>query len=108
VPPCAVPTLYVWGDSDPAIGGDAAVATADHVTGPFRFEGLAGGRGRVPARAQRDRPVPLRGAGGRRPLDPRAGRRAVHEPAARPPPPLTECRPADRGGRGGTPAQGMP
>jgi pimeloyl-ACP methyl ester carboxylesterase len=42
VPPCAVPTLYVWGDSDPAIGGDAAVATADHVTGPFRFEVLAG------------------------------------------------------------------
>ena len=42
VPPCAVPTLYVWGDGDPAIGRDAAVATADHVTGPYRFEVLEG------------------------------------------------------------------
>jgi pimeloyl-ACP methyl ester carboxylesterase len=42
VPPCAVPTLYVWGDGDPAIGRDAAVATADHVTGPYRFDVLEG------------------------------------------------------------------
>ena len=42
VPPCAVPTLYVWGDGDPAIGRDAAAATADHVTGPYRFEVLEG------------------------------------------------------------------
>jgi pimeloyl-ACP methyl ester carboxylesterase len=42
VPPCAVPTLYAWSDGDPAIGRDAAVATADHVTGPYRFEVLEG------------------------------------------------------------------
>jgi pimeloyl-ACP methyl ester carboxylesterase len=42
VPPCEVPTLYVWSDGDPAIGRDAAVATADHVTGPYRFEVLEG------------------------------------------------------------------
>ena len=42
VPPCAVPTLYVWGDGDPAIGRDAAVATADHVTGPYRLVALEG------------------------------------------------------------------
>jgi pimeloyl-ACP methyl ester carboxylesterase len=42
VPPCPVPTVYVWSDQDPAIGRDAAVATADHVTGPYRFVVLEG------------------------------------------------------------------
>jgi pimeloyl-ACP methyl ester carboxylesterase len=42
VPPCPVPTLYVWSDGDPAIGRDAAVATGGHVTGPYRFEVLEG------------------------------------------------------------------
>jgi pimeloyl-ACP methyl ester carboxylesterase len=42
VPPCVVPTLYVWSDGDPAIGRDAAMATADHVVGPYRFEVLDG------------------------------------------------------------------
>ena len=42
VPPCPVPTLYVWSDADPAIGRDAAVATEQHVTGPYRFEVLEG------------------------------------------------------------------
>jgi pimeloyl-ACP methyl ester carboxylesterase len=42
VPPCEIPTLYVWSDRDPAIGRDAAVATAGHVTGPYRFEVLEG------------------------------------------------------------------
>jgi pimeloyl-ACP methyl ester carboxylesterase len=42
VPPCEVPALFVWGDGDPAIGRDAAMATADHVTGPYRFEVLEG------------------------------------------------------------------
>ena len=42
VPPCRVPTLYVWSDGDPAIGRDAAVATGEHVTGPYRFEVLEG------------------------------------------------------------------
>ena len=42
VPPCTVPTLYVWSDGDPAIGRDAAVATEQHVIGPYRFEVLEG------------------------------------------------------------------
>jgi pimeloyl-ACP methyl ester carboxylesterase len=42
VPPCPVPTLYVWSDGDPAIGRDAAVATGQHVTGPYRFVTLPG------------------------------------------------------------------
>ena len=42
VPPCSVPTLYVWSDGDAAIGSDAAVATEQHVTGPFRFVVLEG------------------------------------------------------------------
>jgi pimeloyl-ACP methyl ester carboxylesterase len=42
VPPCPVPTLYVWSDGDPAIGRDAAVATEQHVTGPYRFVTLEG------------------------------------------------------------------
>jgi len=42
VPSCAVPTLYVWGENDPAIGRHAALATAAHVTGPYRFEALEG------------------------------------------------------------------
>jgi pimeloyl-ACP methyl ester carboxylesterase len=42
VPPCPVPTVYVWSDQDQAIGRDAAVATEDHVTGPYRFVVLEG------------------------------------------------------------------
>ncbi|GAA0502522.1 haloalkane dehalogenase [Saccharopolyspora subtropica] len=38
--PVAVPTLYVWGTEDVAVGSTAALATADHVTGPYRFEML--------------------------------------------------------------------
>src|SRR5688572_7008303 len=41
-PPSAVPTLYVWSDQDPALGRDAAEATAALVTGPYRFEVLEG------------------------------------------------------------------
>jgi pimeloyl-ACP methyl ester carboxylesterase len=37
VPSCAVPTLYVWSDRDPAIGRAAAEATEAHVDGPYRF-----------------------------------------------------------------------
>lgn len=40
--PVAVPTLYVWGDGDTALGRAAAEATAEHVEGPYRFEALAG------------------------------------------------------------------
>jgi pimeloyl-ACP methyl ester carboxylesterase len=42
-PPSPVPTLYVWGDRDQALGRAAAEATAGHVTGPYRFEVIAGG-----------------------------------------------------------------
>ncbi|RKT87718.1 Pimeloyl-ACP methyl ester carboxylesterase [Saccharopolyspora antimicrobica] len=38
--PVEVPTLYVWSTEDVAVGSTAALATADHVTGPYRFEML--------------------------------------------------------------------
>ncbi len=38
VPRVAVPTLYVWGSRDPALGPTAARATRHWVTGPYRFE----------------------------------------------------------------------
>ena len=37
-----MPTLYVWGDGDPALGREAAEGTAAHVRGPYRFEPLPG------------------------------------------------------------------
>jgi pimeloyl-ACP methyl ester carboxylesterase len=37
-----VPTMYVWSTEDIALGRDAAEATAQHVTGPYRFEILDG------------------------------------------------------------------
>lgn len=40
--PVTVPTLYVWGSDDPALGPEAARFTADHVDGPYRFEVLDG------------------------------------------------------------------
>lgn len=41
--PVSVPTLYVWGDRDPALGRAAAEATASYVTGPYRFEVVRAG-----------------------------------------------------------------
>ena len=41
-PASSVPTLYVWSDQDPTLGREAAEATASMVTGPYRFEVLAG------------------------------------------------------------------
>lgn len=41
-PASPVPTLYVWSDQDPTLGRDAAEATADLVSGPYRFEILGG------------------------------------------------------------------
>jgi pimeloyl-ACP methyl ester carboxylesterase len=38
----AVPTLYVWSTQDLALGEAAAIATAEYVTGPYRFEKLEG------------------------------------------------------------------
>ena len=40
--PITTPTLYVWSTNDPALGPDAAEATAGHVDGPYRFEVLDG------------------------------------------------------------------
>ena len=37
-----VPTLYIWGDADATVGPSAARWTAEHVTGPYRLETLAG------------------------------------------------------------------
>ena len=42
VPPVTVRTLYVWGDADATVGRMAAEATADFVTGPYRFEVIPG------------------------------------------------------------------
>jgi pimeloyl-ACP methyl ester carboxylesterase len=42
VPPCPVPTLYVWSDRDPSIGRAAADATEELVTGPYDFVVLEG------------------------------------------------------------------
>lgn len=38
-----VPTLYVWGDQDIALGKTAALATEGYVDGPYRFERVVGG-----------------------------------------------------------------
>ena len=37
-----VPTLFVWGTEDPALGRDGAQWTGEHVTGPYQFEILDG------------------------------------------------------------------
>jgi pimeloyl-ACP methyl ester carboxylesterase len=42
LPPIEVPTLFIWSDQDPAIAASGAYATADHVTGPYRFVPLEG------------------------------------------------------------------
>jgi pimeloyl-ACP methyl ester carboxylesterase len=40
--PITVPTMYVWSTLDPALGREAAEATARFVEGPYRFEVLDG------------------------------------------------------------------
>ena len=42
VPPVAARTLYIWGDADATVGRIAAEATADFVTGAYRFEVIPG------------------------------------------------------------------
>ena len=37
-----VPTLYIWGEEDQSVGRSAAAWTAEHVTGPYRFEVIPG------------------------------------------------------------------
>ena len=41
-PVITVPTLFVWSDDDVALGRVPAEQTADWVTGPYRFEIVAG------------------------------------------------------------------
>ena len=50
-PAVTVPTLYVWSDGDVALGRAAAEATAQWVTGPYRFEVLAGVTHWIPEQA---------------------------------------------------------
>ncbi len=38
----STPTLYLWGEDDPALGETPAINTANFVTGPYRFERLKG------------------------------------------------------------------
>jgi pimeloyl-ACP methyl ester carboxylesterase len=40
--PVTVPTLYVWGTEDQALGRDAAELTEKYVEGPYRFLALDG------------------------------------------------------------------
>jgi pimeloyl-ACP methyl ester carboxylesterase len=40
--PVRAPTMYVWSTEDPALGREAAEATAAFVEGPYRFEVLEG------------------------------------------------------------------
>jgi pimeloyl-ACP methyl ester carboxylesterase len=40
--PITTPTMYVWSTADPALGREAAEATAACVDGPYRFEVLEG------------------------------------------------------------------
>ena len=40
--PITLPTLYVWGDQDQALGEVAALATEKYVSGPYRFKRLNG------------------------------------------------------------------
>lgn len=40
--PITVPTMFIWSDGDVAICREGADATADFVTGPYRFEVLEG------------------------------------------------------------------
>lgn len=42
LPPVSVPTLYLWSTGDVALGRAAAEATAQWVSGPYRFEVLEG------------------------------------------------------------------
>ncbi len=41
--PVSVPTLFAWGRHDPFLGRHAAEGTAEHVSGPYRFEELDAG-----------------------------------------------------------------
>ncbi len=46
-----VPTLYIWGRRDPALGEVGALATADYVSGPYEFIALPDAGHWLPERA---------------------------------------------------------
>ena len=50
-PVVTVPTMHVWSDGDAALGAAGARGTADWVTGPYRFEALAGVSHWIPEQA---------------------------------------------------------
>lgn len=50
VGPISVPTTYIWGSADPALGRTAAESTGRSVTGPYRFHPLAGASHWLPER----------------------------------------------------------
>jgi len=54
-----VPTLYVYGDADFALGRKAADLTARHVTGPYQFEVMDGVGHWIPEEGERLNPVLL-------------------------------------------------
>jgi len=49
--PVTVPTMFIWSDQDAALCREGAVATADYVTGPYRFEIISGVNHWVPENA---------------------------------------------------------
>lgn len=49
--PVTIPTMFIWSDEDSALGPDAAMATQEHVTGPYRFEVIEGVNHWVPEQA---------------------------------------------------------
>ncbi|MDH6116801.1 pimeloyl-ACP methyl ester carboxylesterase [Kitasatospora sp. GAS204A] len=53
-----VPTLFVWGTEDRALGREAAELTADHVKAPYRFVALEGATHWLPE-ADAERIMPL-------------------------------------------------
>lgn len=53
-----VPTLYIWGERDPALGAKAAHATAEYVSGAYTFVALPGQGHWLPERAA-DEVAPL-------------------------------------------------
>jgi pimeloyl-ACP methyl ester carboxylesterase len=55
----AVPTLFVWGSADPALGRTAAEGTAAHVDGAYRFVPLEGAGHWLPERHAADVLPPL-------------------------------------------------
>jgi pimeloyl-ACP methyl ester carboxylesterase len=58
VGPITMPTALLWGDQDPALGRQAAEATAQHVVGEYRLEVLKGAGHWL----QFERPVEVSGA----------------------------------------------